>query len=102
MKYLRSITTMTNLAYVIRRRDLEQTKVDEKLQILKEDFQKIYKGKGDYTIFETFWNNTGLRAELFPGLPLVITDKVESDSKIIFIDLVDTFNPKLYSFIQIK
>lgn len=99
---------MTNLAYVIRRRDLEQTKVDEKLQILKEDFQKIYKGKGDYTIFETFWNNTGLRAELFQQPEGEIDPDLKEASFDIFkglvnIDLTMPNNSNiLYNFIQIK
>jgi hypothetical protein len=58
-----------------------------------------------YPLFDTFWNNEGLRATLFGAKPTNDSpEKFKEDSKIEFIRLVSdsTFSNSLYSFINIK
>jgi hypothetical protein len=46
-------------------------------------------------IFDTFWNNAGLRGELFEGMD-------EEEARSDFISLVGNLSSTLYSFIEIK
>jgi hypothetical protein len=56
-----------------------------------------------YPIFDTFWNNEGLRATLWPNLPLEpIPQAIKDLKKIDFINKVISFDPSFYSFINVK
>ncbi len=56
-----------------------------------------------FPLFDTFWNNAGLRGTVFPiKIPTDTPQQFEQKSKAIFKEMVDTFDPKIYSFIQIN
>lgn len=67
--------------------------------------QNLYKGvqvmssagnlEYSYPLFDTFWNNTGLRGSLFENMD-------EEEAKSNFISLVGNLNSSIYSFIEIK
>jgi hypothetical protein len=61
---------------------------------IKEQFQKIYQAN-DYAIFETFWQNEGLRGTLFP-------EKSEAQAKADFINYSTNLNSNLYYFINVE
>jgi hypothetical protein len=91
-----STTRLNNLAYVFKNRGNVNT------TLIKNAFQKLYQAR-DYAIFDTFWNNAGLRGELFPGLPIQpIPQAIKDLKKIDLKNMVDTKNPILYNFIKIK
>ncbi|MFC3809176.1 hypothetical protein [Lacihabitans lacunae] len=91
-----STTRLNDLAYVFKNRGNVNT------TLIKNAFQKLYQAR-DYAIFDTFWNNAGLSETLFGTILLNESEEdFEKRSKIDFISWVKTFNPKIYSFIDIK
>lgn len=48
-----------------------------------------------YPLFDTFWNNTGLRGTVFPN-------RTELQAKTDFVSMINDLNSILYSFINIK
>ncbi len=56
-------------------------------------------GTFDYHLFNTFWNNTGLRGTVFEGrdFPDEREDALEDFKK-----LVNSISSDLYNFIQVK
>lgn len=91
-----STTRLNDLAYIFKNRGNVNT------TLIKNAFQKLYQAR-DYAIFDTFWNNAGLRGELFPR-PANLPDEDDylNDSKAKFVNFVGNLNPIIYSFIEIK
>lgn len=55
-----------------------------------------------YPLFETFWNNTGLRGSLF-GPNIDPNDEIIYNSKkLLFIDWVLNQNPLIFNYIEVK
>jgi hypothetical protein len=96
-----STTSLNDLAYVFKNRGNVNT------TLIKNSFQKLYQAS-NYAIFDTFWNNaganglSGLRLSLFGIENLRPTLEEIAQSKINFKSWVDSFDPKLYGFINIK
>jgi hypothetical protein len=84
-----STTSLNDLAYVFKNRGNVNT------TLIKNAFQKLYQAR-DFAIFDTFWNNAGLRGELFTS---TIRSEALRDE---FPILVNNLNSLLYSFINIK
>lgn len=83
---------MNNLRYVFKKRG---SKPD--MTVLKNQFQKIYQAN-DYAIFDTFWQNEGLRRTLFENSD-------EDDKEAAFADfqaLVNTTSSAIYNFITVN
>ena len=96
---------MNNLSYVFKKRGANTP--DE--TGLKTQFQKIYRGPTNpagihqYTLFETFWENLGLRGAVFDAkIPSDNEEQYKEKSKVSFINLVDDLNSPIYSFINVK
>jgi hypothetical protein len=96
-----STTRLNDLAYVFKNRGNVNT------TLIKNAFQKLYQAR-DYAIFDTFWNNvganglSGLRLSLFGIAILDPTPQQIAIYKNSFKSWVDSFDAKLYGFINIK
>ena len=96
-----STTSLNDLAYVFKNRGNVNT------TLIKNAFQKLYQAR-DYAIFDTFWNNvganglSGLRLSLFGISGSNPTDDEIDTAKNNFKICVNSFDAKLYGFINIK